>query len=243
MKTFSILFILFFTPVAQAAPKTICGEGDNRVLSFKKEVGRIFNTKQRRRKKVCTATMISENCAITAGHCRKYFRYVEFNTPESEGSRVRHSNPIDIYEVDSKSIEYKLGEIGHDWAVFKLKPNKISKRLPGQIQGFLKVSTNFQMTSNKQVKMYGHGISVVRDRNYTQQISLGELVQIQGSIIFHTMDSMGGNSGSSIIASETQEIIGIHTHGGCKTDGANQGTYISASPELKAAIKACLKSN
>ena len=52
---------------------------------------------------------------------------------------------------------------------------------------------------------------------------------------------MGGNSGSSIILELTQEIIGIHTHGGCTSfGGTNQGTLINEHKKLVAAIKACL---
>ena len=70
------------------------------------------------------------------------------------------------------------------------------------------------------------------------------ILSIDDARLKHNVDTKTGNSGSAIILEETEEIIGIHSHGGCSTsEGAegNGGTAISKNQALAQAIKECLQ--
>ena len=189
--------------------------------------------------------MIGDNCAITAGHCVEALHYVEFNTPaSSRNGDVQNGKPEDLYLVDKSSIQYE-DKIGSDWAVFKLLPNKITGKLPGEIQGTYPV--NFKTPRrNATVTITGYGLDRNDpDRNLAQQSHSGPIASISlfGSTFQHKVDTMGGSSGSSVILEKTGEIIGIHIQGGCTSNGGkNTATLISKNKLLKEAIKSCLNS-
>lgn len=240
------LFCLFSIAAASAQnSKTICGRTDDRNLSFEAKVGRLSTLSSNRG---CTATLISDSCAITAGHCQRVLVRAEFNTPESVDTVPQPSAKEDVYMIDQESIKLQDEGPGKDWAVFKFKRNSITGKLPGEVQGYYNVSFR-NVRRGKQIRITGYG----RDAedatgNFAQQTHTGKLTSAGGlfsrTVLKHTADTMGGNSGSSVILEETQEIIGIHSHGGCRSfGGSNQGTLINKHAELKAAIKACLDSD
>jgi V8-like Glu-specific endopeptidase len=231
---------------ASANVKTICGPTDDRKLSDNPKIGRLSTEDAH---KGCTATMISDSCAITAGHCMSVLVRAEFNTPESYNAEPQASAKEDVYYIDQDTIEYEYEGPGKDWAVFKFKPNKHTKKLPGKAQGYYDVNFNKIRTGSK-LRITGYGVDYGDFYgNFAQQTHTGNLEQQGGlsygaTVLRHTVDTMGGNSGSSILMESTQEIIGIHTHGGCRASGgANMGTLISAHKKLQAAIKKCLASD
>lgn len=227
-----------------AGQKSICGETDDRVVSFEAKIGRLFADETH---KGCTVTMISDSCAITAGHCLPVLKYAEFNTPLSIDGEAQASDPRDIYSIDESSIVYQNEGPGKDWAVLKIKANNITGKLPGAVQGYYDVDfSKPKRGDNLRITGYGRDNNDP-DRNFAQQTNTGKLVSA-GSIFFgntiltHTVDTMGGNSGSTILNDKTDKIIGVHTHGGCYADGgSNKGTLISTSTKLKEAIRACLR--
>lgn len=235
--------ILTLTSTATAGVKTICGPNDDRVPSFESKIGRLS---VKGKHLGCTATLISDNCAITAGHCKEVLEIAEFNTPASVDGKPQGSASEDVYEIDQDSIKHQDEGPGKDWAVFKFKRNAITGKLPGELQGHYNVSFS---TPKKGIELmitgYGRD-SADAERNFAQQTNTGNLESVGSiwrgkSVLEHTVDTMGGNSGSSIIDVENDEIIGIHTHGGCHSSGgSNMGTLIAKHSELKAAIKACL---
>jgi V8-like Glu-specific endopeptidase len=94
-----------------------------------------------------------------------------------------------------------------------------------------------------ELRVTGYGKDSDPDRNFSQQTHSGDHAGVFGdSELRHRIDTMGGNSGSTIINEATQEIIGIHTHGGCSTaeDSANAGTSLAKNQEFVNAVKACL---
>lgn len=241
---FFIIILSLTLTSAFAGQKSICGENDDRIVSFENKIGRLFADETH---KGCTVTMISDTCGITAGHCLPVLKFAEFNTPLSVNGQAQASDPRDVYPVDESSIVHEDGGPGKDWAVLKLKANEITGKLPGQVQGFYDVDFA-QPSRGTTLRITGYGRdNDDADRNFAQQTNTGKLVGT-GSIFFgrtimtHTVDTMGGNSGSTIINERTQKVIGIHTHGGCReTGGSNKGTLISTSTELKQAIRACLR--
>jgi len=227
-----------------AGSQSICGQ-DDRVLSFNPKVGRLSVEGKH---KGCTATMISDSCAITAGHCETVLERAEFNTPVSVDNEPQASDKKDLYLIDKASISLQNEGPGKDWAVFKFKPNAITKKLPGVVQGNYRVSFK-SLKKGQKLTIIGYGLDDGDlDKNFAQQINHGKVVGLGdaiygSSVLKHVVDTMGGNSGSSILDQNTENIVGIHTHGGCSTSGGyNMGTIISRHPQLMKAIKACLAS-
>ncbi|HAZ12299.1 MAG: hypothetical protein A2X86_03590 [Bdellovibrionales bacterium GWA2_49_15] len=225
--------------VATAMDKTICGASDDRDVSDNLKIGRVL---ERGAIAGCTITLIGRSCVISAGHCIETFKLAEFNTPPSSSGRIGHPAEKDIYEVDRASVVYKNNGQGDDFAVFRLKANSITGQFAGDVQGHYNVSFETPRVGAS-VRITGYGADRNRgDRNYAQQSHAGPIAQISNSILYHQVDTMGGNSGSSVILEESQEVIAIHTHGGCGTySGSNASTLISAHPAAKAAIQNCLK--
>ena len=236
---FILLTFFSMTQGAYSSNKTICGETDDRIPSQNPKIARV---QQRTAPAGCTMTMIGRTCAISAGHCVSTFEVAEFNTPASRGGRVQHPDPEDIYEVDKETLVYRNQGRGQDYAVVRLKANEITGKLPGDAQGFYEVS--FDMPSEGDtIRITGYGADRSQgDRNYAQQTNTGPIYSIEGSILNHRADTMGGNSGSSVILESTQQIIGIHTHGGCYSrGGSNSSTLIATQEEFKSAISECLR--
>lgn len=235
--------ILTLGSTAFAGPQTICGPDDDRALSYESKVGRLAVQGEH---KGCTLTMISESCGISAGHCLPVLEKAEFNTPISIDDEPQASDAKDVYLIDKDSIVHEHAGPGKDWAVFNVKPNAITGNLPGSVQGFHTVSFDTP-SKGALLSITGYGRdNDDADKNFAQQSHMGNLESVGGTwrgpaVLQHTVDTMGGNSGSSIIDETSGQIVGVHTHGGCRsTGGANMGTLISAHEEFKAAIRACL---
>ena len=227
-----------------AGVKSICGT-DDRILSFNSKIGRLSEDGKH---KGCTATMIGNSCAITAGHCERVLVRAEFNTPVSVDNVPQASDKKDLYYIDQTSIVSQDEGPGKDWAVFKFKPNTITGKLPGVVQGNYDVSFN-KLSKGDKIEITGYGIDDGDlDKHFAQQVHQGKITRLGDafygkSVMSHVADTMGGNSGSSIIKIDTQEIVGIHTHGGCRrSGGSNMGTVISRHKKLMQAIKTCLAS-
>jgi len=235
------LILLVASTVTFASNKTICGRDDDRVSSFNNKIARVGKIGKHAG---CTATMISKSCAITAGHCMLSLQVGEFNTPPSRGGEPQASSPEDTYEININSIVGKDDGPGKDWAVFKFERNVITGNYPGDVQGTYTIATKKPYKGDR-VTITGFGLDRSDDiRNLTQQTNTGKVYSTRGKILKHRIDTMGGNSGSSIILESSNEIVGIHTHGGCRsTGGSNQSTLIATHKMLKAAIKACLNSD
>lgn len=233
-----VVSLFFISSQAFAKDKTICGERDDRTPSYNQKIARVLKRGDRAG---CTLTMIGRTCAVSAGHCDITFEIAEFNTPLSRNGQIQHPEPEDIYEVDLSSVKSVNGGRGNDWAVLRLNKNKITDKLPGDIQGNYDVSF---MTPKKgdMIRITGYGADRGdADRNFAQQTDTGEIFSLNGSIMTHRADTMGGNSGSSVILEDSNEIIGIHTHGGCgRSGGANASTLIGKHAQFKKAVKACL---
>lgn len=247
IKTISILFLGFLSSTVFAAPVSICGTTDDRVLSYDAKIGRLSTFGEY---KGCTATLISDGCAITAGHCLSTLDVIEFNTVPSKDGKPVPSNSNDIYKINKKSIVAHDGGPGNDYAVFKIDRHATTGKLPGAIQGYYNVSFE-KPKSGQIVRITGYGAAYSNPTgNFAQQTHTGAITStgnggfwVKASDMGHTVDTMGGNSGSSIILEKTNQIIGIHTHGGCHArGGSNQGTLLSTHAKLKRAIQSCLES-
>ncbi len=237
------LILIFLSNNIVANEKSICGDSDDRVLSNDRKVAR---TASLNKLVGCTLTMIGRSCAISAGHCVGSLEKASFNVPDSDKYGAKESKTTDIYLRTKDFLRYKDNGRGNDWAIVRLLPNKITGKYPGDVQGFYKVSLNSHPTRGEKVRITGHGLDL-NDPNisFSQQTNTGNLKKVgrwlKPTLVEHMVDTMGGNSGSSIILEDTNEIIGIHTHGGCDSKGSNQGTLISKNKILKGVIEQCLE--
>ncbi len=251
-----ISMLLGFT--VQASNKTICGISDDRV--YVKSNTKVLRVSPKNKNLGCTATMISKSCAITAGHCKASLYKGEIDPPKSTRRGSQRSTTKDkIFMVDQDSIKYLYDGWsdlnGKDWAVFKFQKNNKTGKYPGENGNFYEVDLENPVQEGDDITIYGFGIDRdTRILNGVLQVNssyidglaendLGEL-----AVLKHTIDTMGGNSGSSILRKSAtfpfdEKVIGIHTNGGCySAGGANEGTAILGKPDLVDAIKRCLES-
>lgn len=241
-------FLLLASAAVFANDKSICGQEDNRSPSRLERVGRMVESLTSY--SPCTATLIGKNCLVSAGHCKMTDNWLtEFNTPEShpETGRLIHSKKEDIYELDKIYGHTDMGP-GNDWLVYSVKNNKLTMKAPGELYGFYKIAKRAPKAGD-QIQIAGYGRDYdekEKERNFAQQISFGPILNFisNQTKIIHRADTLGGNSGSSIVDVNSQKIIGIHTHGGCWGDlNGNKATSIFGNVLFQNAIKACLDAN
>lgn len=242
MKWLITIAAVLTTQAIYANARTICGSLDDRIESNDPAVARAQQFISPRNAG-CTLTMIGKTCAITAGHCKSVLEEAHFNTPPSADGNGTRSKPEDIYEVDASTIVAMNNGIGKDWAVLRLRANNITGKLPGEAQGFYNVAIDAPIAGRgTSLRIVGYGRDSERDKTFSQQINTSIEFYTRGQALYHRVDTMGGNSGSSIINEDTDEVVAIHTHGGCRSSGGyNASTLISARADFKRAIAACLE--
>lgn len=243
MKLLVILTLL--TPlIALSNPKTICGESDDRILSDERPIGRAGRIGDNAG---CTVTMISKSCAVSVGHCVDAFEEVQFNVPLSLNTTPQRANADDIYLRNKDFLRYKDAGSGDDWAVIKLKKNENTQLYPGEVQGYYTIQPNLKVEKGMKVRITGYGLDKSdNEGNLAQQTHSGTVEKLGGFFFKrarfgYSVDTMGGNSGSAVILEETNEIIGVHSHGTCtSTNNYNEGTMISKHKNFQRAIQQCL---
>lgn len=261
-KSFLVLPLLLLMTVTSSAD--ICGKTDDRILSFDPKVGRLSKEGSHQG---CVATLISKNCVITVGECAEDRDYVEFNVPVSIAGIPQASLPEDTYYVSKGTAAFEKNGIGGQWAVLKLEPNKLTGKLPGDVQGFYRVATGgYRNNEPIRVVQFSYALNdtdyvrsgdVIANANgdsmhFAQQVSHGRLVKagifLIPQIIEHDADTSYGSWGAPVISERTNEVVGISTHGGCQAKymvpaGArytNSGTSVYGSRSFRKAIEACL---
>jgi hypothetical protein len=225
--------------------QTLCG-GDSRVASGDNRVGRING---------CTAWLVSNGAVLTAGHCAPLTvgDTFEVNVPASTSSGgAVASAPQDQFPINAASANFFNGGAGNDWCVFRINPNGTTGQRPHVQHGFFRMSREIPALSAT-IRVTGFGIdnsplgtgvaccnfdsvgNCTHPRCNSQSRTLqtatgpyrGEVVNTATDISqTYTTDTEPANSGSPIIWEATGFAIGIHTHGGCNSDGsgANSGT-------------------
>jgi V8-like Glu-specific endopeptidase len=206
------------------ADRSICGPTDDRVLSDDPRAGRALPVG-------CSAWIIDDcnHCLLTAGHCFGLgdIDVVEFNVPlsNSEGG-LNHPPPEDQYATDGSSIQYVSGGIGNDWGYFGCFPNSNTGLTPVEAQGDCYAVVQPYPVSGE-IRITGYGTvspPVPLEWNQVQKTHVGPYWAFFGTTLEYQTDTTGGNSGSPVIYEDTDEAIGIHTHGGCSSSSGNSGT-------------------
>lgn len=258
MKKLIFMAAMLMVSVANA---DFCGKADDRAPSDDLASARLTDGKS---DVGCSMTLISNSCAITANLCTDK-TVAEFNIPATIGGQPSFAAIEDVYEVE-KVIGSENGGVGANWAVIKLRPNTVTGKLPGEVQGFHKVETKkspvgvtvklytYSMADNSRWDVRNGYIPPNREAeliNRSQSIAKGELIKsgvfLLPGIVEHTADTYSGSLGAGIINTQTNEVIGVTTHGGCAAEyhGApgrktNAGTSATGNKKFKKAIQACL---
>lgn len=235
LKVYLIIFLTIFFRFddIEAASKTLCGATDDRVLWNDLKIARVHNAVLG--KHGCTATLFSDRCLISAGHCANFLKVLEFNVPLSnpDGS-INHAKAEDTFLVDPNSLNLGTGG-ANDWAVMKAQPNSTG-HYPGEIFGYYPIG--FNVDANDIITIAGYGQSRLKEYNNVLKIADGIIGKISDSRLYYQIDTTSGDSGAAII-NQNNEIVGIHTLGGCNND-YNKGLYIGVNPELMDAITKCV---
>jgi V8-like Glu-specific endopeptidase len=197
--------------------ESICGT-DNRVASSDVRVARIDPIG-------CTGWLTADGQLLTAGHCLAGSgnNTLSFNPPLSlSNGTVQFPPPEDQYSIDQTSFTFVNGGVGNDWGIFAVFDNAVTGLQPIDAQGAGFALVRRRSSAN--IRITGHGTDS-GTANQTQQTHVGPNSGSSGTTMRYRTDTTGGNSGSPIIDAATDEAVGIHTHGGCTTNGGrNSGT-------------------
>ncbi len=204
--------------------ESICDSVDDRQLSQDPRQGRVWSIG-------CTAWLIDDcqRCMLTAGHCGpSSTSVIQFNVPlSSSGGSPIAPPPDDQYAVDPASIQGNGGQgVGNDYSYFGVFPNSNTGLHPADAQGATYVLAPPALPSaGETIRITGYGStsSPVSPTWYlVQKTHSGPEQASTGTTVSYRTDTTGGNSGSPIIQEGTGFALGIHTHGGCSTNGAGQ---------------------
>ncbi len=217
-------------PVATAgepvfASRSICGSADDRTLTTDARAARFLPAG-------CSAWLFNDvnHQFLTAGHCGVASNGVcEFNVPLSgaDGS-LRHPGPEDQYPVEPTSVQFANNGLGNDYTYFGCWPNTTTGRSAYQTQGAAHVlAASVPNVAGQTLRITGFGTTsspVSNTWNQVQKTHSGGYSQKSGTILYHTVDTTGGNSGSAIVNLVDGSAIGIHTNAGCgASSGSNSG--------------------
>ena len=217
---------------------SICENDDRKESSFA-PVGMVRSRDQLSNPGYCTLTLISDSCALTAGHCLHLIEEAYFFPPNANTGEVvpfaEHK-----YVADKNSIRALQTRIGNDWAVVRLKANTLTGLLPGKVHGF--VEPELTDLSLPEGTLELHATQSSAPKAFERFSASGDILSAENSILFHSLDTAAGSSGSLILNPQSGRAIAIHTHGGCDTMKNNKATIIPRASYLVKAIRACLHS-
>lgn len=217
----------------------VIGE-ENRLPSFEPRIGRL--REKRHGVLFCSAALISKSCALTAGHCSFVSYVMEFDIPDGKG-KFTYGSPENTFEIDRKLSTFESDGKNKDWAVIKLKPNSITKKLPGEERGFFEISKDDFQPSDR-IAVIGYG-AAENAFSFLQQRGDGIINQLSGDtahrslFLEHTADTGNSSSGSPVIDLNSFTLIGIHTFGD-KERLVNSATVIMGHQKLQDLIKVCV---
>lgn len=198
-----------------AAPQTLCG-GDGRVLSSDRRVGRIWPIG-------CTGFLVLPDLGVTAGHCVQPGQVIQWNVPLSDPSGM----PRQPSTRDQYPITWVAGQANglNDWALFRIGVNSETGQLPNRDGGFvwygLEAPSSVAPFDAVTITGYGTVAPPVDPRwNLAQKRHTGEVLHNlmqppDPTVLFTTVDTTPGNSGSPVVLDRTGRVVAVHTTGGC----------------------------
>lgn len=214
-------------------PHSLCGQ-DDRVSTQQAPVGVVTDATSGS-SNFCTLTLVSDACAVTAGHCLHVLGEARFFVDAYDNKPL--SADEFVYKVDKSWTRALQSRIGNDWAVVRLKANPVSGLLAGKVHGFIEPELSRGTLTN--AGLQSTAVQRSGSNAFAQWKAQGQVLWTDASIVYHDLDTTAGSSGALLIDSATGRAVGIHTHGGCDTMKNNKGTLISEVPNLVKAINAC----
>ena len=151
--------------------------------------------------------------------------HVNFNYQVDPDGNLRQEQSFAVLSLE----EYRLGAL--DFAIVRLAGN------PG---------LTFCMTEISPTDAgAGDMVAIIQHpEGLPKRIEAGEVLAPTGSQIrYSTIDTLGGSSGSGILASPGGRIVGVHTNGGCDepNPGHNRGVRITSIIEASPLIQGILE--
>ncbi len=163
----------------------------------------------------------------------------EFNVPPSNSSgSIVHPPVADQYPVDQTSILSANTGVGNNWAVMRLHPNSSGQTVDGrQGVGLSQAASIPGLTTQLQINSFG--ADTTASRNFAEQTDHGPFTFVLGDTISYWVDTDTGSAGAPVLVDSTNEVIAIHTTGGCNPalGQSNNGTSI-LNANLQSAIAA-----
>lgn len=164
----------------------------------------------------CTASIYNESsCMVTAGHCVDGSNgdVVQFNVPDSLSNCQLVNPPVaDQFPIIIKS--YVNGGVGNDWAALKAGTNNLGQT-PFERYGQLRELASTPGTVGALCDLFGYGVDLTCILTQTQQHDDGPITAVFDTYYEFSIDVRGGNSGSALLRSSDQTILGVVTHCPC----------------------------
>lgn len=224
--------------------------GDVRVSVRDFRVGRAIVERADGRVLICTAWLLGDGVAATAGHCARGLTQVHFEPPASAANgELRFPPPNRQFWPEPGAVQVSNGAPGSDWAVLRLiAPSAEANQELAARGGFALAKVGARETAEAEVSVLGFGgdydpagagRSGENAAHHGLQMSSGELRGecrdarggLRGSLSYSGY-FLTGASGAPILNS-AGEALGLHTHG----EGAlGCGASVQA-PELRSALE------
>jgi hypothetical protein len=194
---------------------------------------------------ICTTWVIADtnHGFLSAGHCRPTAgAVVQFNVPPSDDlGGIVFPPPEDQYAVDAASVQRATIGEGNDWAYFGVAPNSNTGLLPFQVYGEAHtLAQTVPDADGRTLRVTGHGSTFFPApmvNNYTQQTHAGPYLS-RGVNVRYAVDTTSGNSGSPVLDTTTNLVIGIHVLAGCNPGSGGVGNQ--ATPITNANLQIAL---
>jgi Trypsin-like peptidase domain len=192
--------------------------------------------------------LIANDLFITAGHC--FDRQGGGWDRPRRGGKVIESDEIATlmrvnfnYQVNGQTDQVRPGEAfpveellefrhaNLDFAIARVGTNAAG-RLPGEIYGTLAITAEDLITEEAMLCLIQH------PNGFPKRIEAGPMFQnTSGQISYDSLDTQGGSSGSPIL-SDSGELVGVHTNGGCTAfSGFNFGVAIGAIRDASSIVE------
>ena len=252
----------FWEPLDLPAPHSQCGANDDRLPTTDNRTGRLFvgGCTAYRVAYGSRGGTTEEETMLTAGHCTDLDfddsgaglpngvvdlnGVVEFNVPPSTAGGVAVlAAANDQYPINIAGIRFNFDGacqgLGKDYSIFCVGRNANTNLLPFQAYGFPFRLTRESPAANATIRITGFGLDFDDPtRDEVCQTHTGPYVgefagNVAGDLSHeYQVDTEGANSGSPIIWTAQNLVIGIHTNAGCNLaagDG-NSGTSFEHTP-------------
>ncbi|NOJ97802.1 serine protease [Corallococcus sp. CA049B] len=168
----------------------------------------------------CTAWLVSNDVVITNNHCVG-------SASEAVGARVSFNYEDGV--ASASRVWYPCATFIKTWSsddMTALRCSAVNGQLPGQVYGFLSVSsTNAATSSSVYVVNQNCDYYTTPSCTPTKKSSPGKVLNGNYSTtdISYDADTLGGSSGSPVISTSTNQVVALH-HIGVGGNSQGRGT-------------------